>query len=267
MTSWCSSGKSCVIEICAGKVAVACLTEPPQSGVNCMLVCRVAVVLIACFAVSLEAEEVASSDAVAESSSYVDNHREMRASFISIANCSQQVRSLLRKHASSDSVSDRIAMTLDMVSMVEQLSADPRFSRSRQMKQLRTALFTRLRSIRKDLEADIRRKKKQKTASATKRTPTKIEIDPTVLAQLNQAANGNANQPGNVNQAGNAGGPPDHAAMLIEVIQRTISPQSWDVNGGASSIQYWRPGMALVIRAPDGLHRELNPLLQQLRKQ
>jgi len=218
-----------------------------------------------CVAGSVEAEETASIASDAKSISQLDSNHDTRESFASIANLSQQVKSLLCKHAQADSVSDQVALTLDIVSLVKQLSSDPRFPRSRQMNQLRTALFTRLRSIRKDVEADIRRQKRKPTINASKRGPENIEINPTILAQLNQVANGNANLPGG--NLANAGQLPDYAPMLIEVIQQTISPPSWDVNGGASSIQYWRPGMALVVRAPDGLHREMSPLLRQLRSQ
>jgi hypothetical protein len=35
---------------------------------------------------------------------------------------------------------------------------------------------------------------------------------------------------------------------LIDMIQRTIAPESWDVNGGRGSIFYWAPGQALIVR-------------------
>lgn len=97
------------------------------------------------------------------------------------------------------------------------------------------------------------------------KTISKAMLGPVVLRQVNQAVGRPANPQG---VAGNAQGLPlDYGPQLVELIQRTISPNSWDVNGGASTIQYWRPGMALVVRAPGDVHDELSPLLLQLRKQ
>lgn len=39
----------------------------------------------------------------------------------------------------------------------------------------------------------------------------------------------------------------DAGPELVELIQKTISPAHWNVNGGPGSIYYWRPGRALVI--------------------
>lgn len=42
--------------------------------------------------------------------------------------------------------------------------------------------------------------------------------------------------------------PADAGADLIDLIERTISPKSWERNGGPGSIRYWSPGRALVPR-------------------
>ena len=91
-----------------------------------------------------------------------------------------------------------------------------------------------------------------------------------MLAQLNAAAAGVNGVNAGVNvQNANGGnqGNQDYGPMLVDLIQRTISPGSWDVNGGLSSIQYWAPRRVLVVRAPQDVHDGLAPVLQQLRKQ
>ena len=50
----------------------------------------------------------------------------------------------------------------------------------------------------------------------------------------------------------------------MELIQRTIAPASWDVNGGPGTIQYWRPGRALVVRQTDEMHERIGDVLKQL---
>ena len=60
--------------------------------------------------------------------------------------------------------------------------------------------------------------------------------------------------------------PADAGADLIDLIERTISPQSWDINGGPGSIRYWSPGRALVVSAPQGDHDHVGRMLDQLRR-
>ena len=57
-----------------------------------------------------------------------------------------------------------------------------------------------------------------------------------------------------------------NAQELIELIQRTIEPQSWDVNGGEGSARYFQPLMVLVIRQTGEVHHQLGGSLGMLRK-
>lgn len=61
-------------------------------------------------------------------------------------------------------------------------------------------------------------------------------------------------------------GPPDRAAELIDLIQRVVRPESWEVNGGRGVIRYWPPGQALVVRQTEEVHERVRELLQQLRR-
>jgi hypothetical protein len=56
----------------------------------------------------------------------------------------------------------------------------------------------------------------------------------------------------------------DYGPQLVDLIQRTIAPQTWDVNGGLGTIYYWRPGRALVVRQTDDVHDQIGGLLQQM---
>ncbi|MGI6418623.1 MAG: hypothetical protein ACOX1P_23490 [Thermoguttaceae bacterium] len=58
----------------------------------------------------------------------------------------------------------------------------------------------------------------------------------------------------------------DYGAELVELIQKTIAPASWDVNGGLGAIHYWRPGRALVVRQTDAVHEEVGDVLRQLER-
>ena len=50
------------------------------------------------------------------------------------------------------------------------------------------------------------------------------------------------------------------------MIQHTIAPQSWDVNGGNGTIIYFAPRQAIVVRQTDDVHGDLDAVLRGLRK-
>ena len=55
-------------------------------------------------------------------------------------------------------------------------------------------------------------------------------------------------------------------AQLVELIQATIAPDSWEVNGGPGSIYFWAPGRALGVRQTQRTHEDLGDVLRQLRR-
>lgn len=54
--------------------------------------------------------------------------------------------------------------------------------------------------------------------------------------------------------------------QLVELIQNTIHPDSWEVNGGSGRIMYWNQSGNLIIRQTDANHEEIQNLLDQLRR-
>lgn len=155
----------------------------------------------------------------------------------------------------------RYSQTLDTIALTKQLRNDPRFPSHTHLRKLRSQLAKQLKTT-KHRVLHARRKGTLPTITATEQT---------VLAQLVGNRNGGRNNGRNVDggnrgvanqtnpQAANA----DYGMLLVQLIQDTISPASWDANGGNSTIRYWRPGMALVVRAPDG--PEISLLLEALR--
>jgi len=179
---------------------------------------------------------------------------------------------LLQGESLAATPSDKLDYALKLVKSLEELRSDPRLQRSTHLKRSEQQLVSRLKSISNRTRLEHRRRNRKTArssegASATK--PAKIEIRQEVLAQLNAAAGGNAANAGvNVQNANGANqGNQDYGPMLVDLIQRTISPGSWDVNGGLSTIQYWAPRRVLVVRAPQDLHDNVAPVLKQLRKQ
>ncbi len=87
--------------------------------------------------------------------------------------------------------------------------------------------------------------------------PASVER-PKALAQV--AAPGQPGQP-----PGNVQPPIDHGQELLELIQDTIAPTTWDVRGGNGVVRYWAPGHALVIRQTGDVHEQLGRLLMDMR--
>lgn len=57
-----------------------------------------------------------------------------------------------------------------------------------------------------------------------------------------------------------------NARALIDLIQSTIAPESWQKNGGNGSIRYYAPLKVLVVRQTTEVHYQLRGTLDQLRK-
>lgn len=74
----------------------------------------------------------------------------------------------------------------------------------------------------------------------------------------------NASESRSASRGGNGGAPRSNAQDLIDLIQNTIAPESWDVNGGRGTIVYWEPGFALVVRQTEGVHEEIGGVLRGL---
>ncbi|HVX14387.1 MAG TPA: hypothetical protein VHC22_24585 [Pirellulales bacterium] len=68
------------------------------------------------------------------------------------------------------------------------------------------------------------------------------------------------------NSTGFGGGAQDDGQALVELIEATIAPQSWDVNGGAGTIKYWPAWHVLVVRQTDDVHEQIGGAVHQMRR-
>jgi len=57
----------------------------------------------------------------------------------------------------------------------------------------------------------------------------------------------------------------DYGPDLVELIQQTISPATWDINGGNGSVVYFAPLRVIVVSAPGTVHDQIGDVLGQLR--
>jgi hypothetical protein len=57
-----------------------------------------------------------------------------------------------------------------------------------------------------------------------------------------------------------------NAQQLIDLIERTIAPTTWDSAGGLGSVHYYSPFRVLVVRQTGDVHEQLGGLIGELNK-
>lgn len=65
---------------------------------------------------------------------------------------------------------------------------------------------------------------------------------------------------------GPAGGGSGQALALVDIIQQTVHPDFWDVNGGPGKVAYFEQGHGLVVLGTEQVHDDVGNLLDQLRR-
>jgi len=160
------------------------------------------------------------------------------------------VRNALREEASTRRMGDNTREVRRLVDIYNELAVYPKHDKSIALSRLGQRLRTRLEKICSRIERQIPDPDwvggKQEVATNV------VLVENHVLAQRAPLAGGAAIRQG-APQAGPraaAEGPREFGPDLIELIQRTISPEVWDVNGGNSSMVYYAPLRVLVVRAP-----------------
>ncbi|MFN0056313.1 MAG: hypothetical protein ACKV0T_29560 [Planctomycetales bacterium] len=103
------------------------------------------------------------------------------------------------------------------------------------------------------LAAADRRRLQERLKSRLRELETQL-----VRSQVRGAA---GRRMGNASLAG-GGATVAEAAELIDLIQSTIAPESWDVNGGRGTIRYYRPLHVLVVRQTAEVHAQIGGTLR-----
>ena len=163
----------------------------------------------------------------------------------------------------ADSVADRAAR--EFLALYQEVLHHPQLGRDSQQELLLT-LRSRLRSLAQQIAA--RNAKSQPLAADAPKSVSVPEGARHPLAQVagpGMGAGMGRQLGGAAAQANNANGLLIDAGQdMVELIQKTISPSSWDVNGGPGSIMYWRPGNCLVVRQTQEIHEAMGGLIDQL---
>jgi len=177
----------------------------------------------------------------------------------------------LRSEVRAQTPESRAVAVRKMCDLYQELASDSRLETSDQLKNYQSKLWSRMTRIKRELEQQVARQ----AGKAPGRAPSEAELQAVQDAAVSLAAqmsysNYTLGGPAYVlSQSGAAfggGAVNDHAQELIDLIQRRIRPNFWDVSGGPGSMFYYRPLMALVVRATSEVHGDVGGLLGALRR-
>lgn len=187
----------------------------------------------------------------------------------------QSILAALRRSQESQTLHEKAAAIYDLVDLHREIVGDRRFAESDVLKQYRMRVSSRLLSFRNELTRDIRnasRNAGRKTARPREQSVSE-EIGDTIADQfslIGYSLGGPVSMmtPRGQTRAGQFGGAAqsDLGQSLVDLIQRTIRPEFWDVNGGPGTILYYEAWHCLVVRATSEVHTQLGGLTGQLRK-
>ena len=158
---------------------------------------------------------------------------------------------------------------VEFLVLYEELQKDDRLADS-QREYLKTKVRLRLLDLGEQISKRIAREKRLAKNKAKGEDPLPASIDLPQHKGEPLAQNvGVANFAAGFGSAGfgrRGGQGNDYGPQLVDLIQRTVAPMSWDVNGGPGSIDYWVPGRAIVVRQTDAVHEDIGGLLRQLER-
>jgi general secretion pathway protein D len=100
-------------------------------------------------------------------------------------------------------------------------------------------------------------------------TPATGMVNPAVMAQINQlmpGSRGSDGAPMTAGPGGLGGGTQADFDSLIELLQSTVAPTTWDEVGGPGSIREFENNLSLVISQTEDVHEQIVDLLEQLRR-
>jgi len=187
---------------------------------------------------------------------------------------SADIKEVMRAEALAKSQKERATAIHRMSVLYRELVHDPRLSTAPTLQSYKARLWSRLVRVKKKLQLKVAREQR---AAGKPSNAAPDAVDPQM--QVAKASQDFAEHMALVSytmggpvsvlaDAGGAfgGGARDDSEALIELIERTISPDFWDTNGGPGSIFYYAPVHALVISATQEVHDNVGGTLNALRQ-
>ncbi len=179
---------------------------------------------------------------------------------------SRDMRSLLRDEAAASNEHEHCDAIVRLTELYAEIMLDERLAESDTLRSYRVKIRSRLLRTQQDVERALARRAKDSEPPLQDASDdiaviiaSQVSIQLTVLVPTGGRDSLSTFGAGSY---GWFGGAPrrDYGPDLVALIQRTISPKSWDVNGGAGTIYYYWPWYALVVRNTGEVHRQIGGL-------
>ena len=182
-----------------------------------------------------------------------------------ITEIDRDVSAALKAEATAKQPAARSAALQRLCDLHDEIVADERLAKSEGLKTIRARLWSRLTRVKQQLQREL-----PEADEAIGRDKDQIEEDAaryaavslaSTLALADQASGG----PSTFLARGGGAMTERNAEDLIELIERTINPDFWDVNGGPGTIMYYPNLQCLVIRATGEVHGDVGRALGGVR--
>ncbi|HEY3394332.1 MAG TPA: hypothetical protein VGK58_16580 [Lacipirellulaceae bacterium] len=182
----------------------------------------------------------------------------------SLSSIQDDLHEALRAEALTRRQGQNVPQIIRLVELYREMAAHPKRDSSQFLARMGLRLRSRLEKVRDHIERHTARRDRNSKKEAP---PNLVVPQAPILAQQlagpGVAAPGAGGQPAGAGAG--AGGVIDYGPDLVELIQATISPSTWDINGGNGSIVYFAPLRVLVVSAPGEVHGDVADVLGQLR--
>lgn len=177
----------------------------------------------------------------------------------------REVSKLLKSESAARDDAERGPQVQRMAEVYLEVVGDERFVTNPLLQAQKSKLHTRLIRIRDELKRDQLKRRRPEPRGDSEQELAQREIAGSLAAHL-QLASQTLGGPAAVFDGATGGGPIDNADDLIDLITETINPSHWNVNGGSGSVMFYRPALALVVRASSEVQGHVGDLLGGLRE-
>lgn len=193
---------------------------------------------------------------------------------------SKDMQEIMKRQALAKTTPEKTVAIVELCDLYRELAGDSRVADSDTLKEYKATIRNRLARTKNEIKSHLAREKK-KAPKGKKPADANSEL---LAAQARTASQSLADQmslisstlggPGQVFDAGAdarsssgafGGGMRDYSDDLIELIEATIAPTSWETNGGNGVIRYYPGLMALVVSATSEVHNDVGVVLENLR--
>lgn len=179
------------------------------------------------------------------------------------AEIDRDISAALKREANAKSLPERGKAIEQLCTLHYEITSDERFTTLDQMQSLRAKIWGRLMKVKAELKRQLTKDGQPQLDDAQAEAAQYASSNLAGAMSLADFASGS---PSGFIPRGGASQTDVNAQQLIELIQRTISPDFWDVAGGPGAIFYYPQLQVLVIRATSEIHGQVGNVVGALRE-